>query len=1662
MNQDKRNAGKEDWQTADARVLGQLLAAQNILFTLPDNQRIAEFFAQALVTLPGVSYCRVCLGDVSIQVGGIPDNVCLKCEELRKAIKETITFFPEIKCELSEKPNIYSHTIQSGEHHFGFFTIQASASNIFDVYWPFVGNLANYVALSLENRYHKDLLQKAHDQMEKKVVERTLALENANIHLQQEIELKQQTAEALRASEERYRTLVEQASDGIFVADAQGNYLDVNPTGCNMLGYTREEILKLNMRDLASMTSQAERPLQFDDLYAGKDLLSERLLVTKSGAFLPVEISGKALDNGHLLGIVRDITERKQAEQALKRLNRELRAISNCNQTLLRAEDEQALLDDICKIVCHEAGYVMAWVGYEEEDKRIRPVSWAGDEMGYLMNTEIFCDGTDQNPAGLALKSGQSVSIQDFFVVTNKIWGEQALQRGYRSCLALPLLNENKKTFGVFTIYATESNVFTPEEIQLLEELAGDLAFGITVLRARAERKQTDEQLRKSEHLFRALVENSPDFIARYDREYRRIYVNPAIQALFTIPAGETLGRTPTDRTPLYAPKVYIEHLQKTIETASESTLETPFRTAQGEMHWGQIRFVPEFDSDENVTSVLAIGRDIHEIKENERRFRMLAENFPDFVMRFVRDGRCTYANPAVEAALGNMVGQMLSEFLRYEDTDQKDVMSTQIQRVFDEGIPNQSERYWDTERGSRIFEIRNAPEKDAAGDVVSVLSIARDVTEQKRIEQEHLAHLRFLESLDMVNRVIQGTNYLEEMMRNVLDVILSIFDCDRAWLVYPCDPEVQKWQTPMERTRPEYPGVLPIGVELPLDPVGAEVFRILRAANRPVQFGIGGEHPVPEVMFQVFRVQSFIAMALYPKVGLPWSFGLHQCTYARIWTLEEERLLQEIGRRLADALTSLLAYQDLQESERKLGEAERMAHVGYWVRDYVTDLITLSDEACRIFGLPLERQKEYDLKRWHEQWQNLIYPEDRSRAAQAAQEALQGGPRYEVEYRVVRPNGEIRIVRSQGDVTWDETGQPRRMFGIMQDITELRLAEDELRASEARFRIFVNHAADAFYLHDAKGSILDVNRQACESLGYSREELVGMTPRDFDASIDPSLLDQMELRLDKGEVIAFDTKHRRKDGRVFPVELRVRPFWQGEHRFSVSLARDITERKQAQEALALFRSLIEHASDIIEIADPETGRFLDVNEQACRAHGYTREEYLALTVNQINPVAATRSWKETVDELQNFGSIVRESKHQRKDGSIFPVEINITYVRLDRDYILSVVRDITKRKKADEALRGSEERYRALYHENPSMFFSLDVKGTIISLNDFGASQLGYTINELEGKPVLEIFYEEDKLAVSEQLNACLHDPWKVYRWQFRKVRKDGSLMWVEEFARTVNGPDGTVYMLIVCQDISERKHVEQQIRKLNQELEERVTERTVQLEAANKELEAFAYSISHDLRAPLRHIGGFLELLRVSTETTLDEQSLHYLATISDASRRMGLMIDALLSFSRMSRSKMSEVEVDLEILVQEVLNDFELDFAGRDIQWHLTTLPKVIGDRTLLRMVFENLISNALKFTRSRVQTKIEIGWLYGPQDEIVIFVRDNGVGFDMDYADKLFGVFQRLHRTDEFEGTGIGLANVRRIIERHGGKTWAEAHPGVGATFYFSFPNPETII
>jgi len=342
-----------------------------------------------------------------------------------------------------------------------------------------------------------------------------------------------------------------------------------------------------------------------------------------------------------------------------------------------------------------------------------------------------------------------------------------------------------------------------------------------------------------------------------------------------------------------------------------------------------------------------------------------------------------------------------------------------------------------------------------------------------------------------------------------------------------------------------------------------------------------------------------------------------------------------------------------------------------------------------------------------------------------------------------------------------------------------------------------------------------------------------------------------------------------------------------------------------------------------------------------------------------------------------------------------------------------------------------------------------------VIAYWNRGAQELyGWTAEDAIGKNSQQLLQTFSPVPL-EDIRAELL---RTNRWEgeLKKTKGDGTQVVVaSRWSLRRDEHERPVAILETNNDITERKRREQEIQSLNQEL----AKRSIELEAINKELEAFAYSVSHDLRAPLRHMAGYTELLQKKASSVVDEKSKHYIAMILDSAKRMGNLIDDLLAFSRIGRAETQKTLVSLAQLVKEALAEVRQDTEGRNIAWKVGALPEFYGDRSMLKLVLVNLISNAIKFTRTRTQAEIEIGCANGNKDDLVVFVRDNGVGFDMKYVNKLFGVFQRLHDSDAFEGTGIGLATVQRIIHRHGGKVWAEGVVDSGATFYFSAPKPQ---
>lgn len=500
----------------------------------------------------------------------------------------------------------------------------------------------------------------------------------------------------------------------------------------------------------------------------------------------------------------------------------------------------------------------------------------------------------------------------------------------------------------------------------------------------------------------------------------------------------------------------------------------------------------------------------------------------------------------------------------------------------------------------------------------------------------------------------------------------------------------------------------------------------------------------------------------------------------------------------------------------------------------------------------------------------------------------------------------------------------------------------------------------------------------------------------------------------------------------------------------------ELAEAYEAAKASeARMGGIVNSAMDAIISIDEEQ-RIVLFNAAAEKTFGVRADVVVGQPVDILIPHRFREQHRRDVAAFAKTGVTSRSMGHLgalsglHADGHEFPMEASISQLEIAGQKIFTVIlRDITERKRAEEELRNSEHRYRSTLDHMMEGCQIVGFDWRYLYVNEAAATHGRTTRERLLGHTMMEMYPGIETTSFFQQLRRCMTERTPLHlENEFRFP--DGMKGWFNLSLEPV--PEG---VFILSEDITNEKLMNAELENHRQHLEELVTERTAALRAANDELEAFSYSVSHDLRAPLRHIDGFADLLHKHASSQLDETGRRYLDTISGAARKMGLLIDELLVFSRMGRTEMQRSVVDLYQLSLDVKDELTPETAGRVIEWRVDRLPRVTGDPSMLRLVLVNLFSNAIKYTRERPRACIEVGF-HTNDRETIFHVRDNGAGFDMTYAGKLFGVFQRLHRDSEFEGIGIGLANVRRIIHRHGGRTWAEGKVGSGATFYFTLP------
>ena len=675
------------------------------------------------------------------------------------------------------------------------------------------------------------------------------------------------------------------------------------------------------------------------------------------------------------------------------------------------------------------------------------------------------------------------------------------------------------------------------------------------------------------------------------------------------------------------------------------------------------------------------------------------------------------------------------------------------------------------------------------------------------------------------------------------------------------------------------------------------------------------------------------------------------------------------------------------------------------------------------------------------------------------------------VEYRLKHRELGYRWMSDNRSVVYDEMNVPVAVVGNLRDITEQKIVEEALQQREQDYSVLVESIYDGIVVVDAETlNIVFGNRRASKMFGFDPilKDGVGINllefvhPEDRGIAIKGFADDLYQAERRK----RYEVRAKTNDGReIWVSALATRIEFQGRLAVLLSLI-DLTERKQMEEEMReseeKFRNVLDSSLDMVYRLNLDTGMYDYLSPSSKKLLGYSPEEFIALgpehAASLIHPDDADRLSENIVKLMASTKKDERASiieyQIKHKELGYRWVADNISIIHEDADKPILVVgnlRDITERKRAEEVLRESEEKFRRLVEEMNDGYCVLQ-GSRVVFANARCAEMFGYTSEEVIGKSLQKLLPPEIVDELSEVRARRQSGETVPEQYQTTLVGKDGTSYTAELGTRVIDYA-GRPALSVVIRDITERKRAEDEVRRLNEELEQRVIERTTQLQAVNKELEAFAYSVSHDLRAPLRSIDGFSQVLMEDYTDKLDEEGKDYLQRVRSASQRMGELIDDILSLSRVTRGEMRYEAVDLSTLAETIRTELQQSQPERQVEFIITPGLVAKGDSHLLRAALDNLLGNAWKFTKARAPARLEFGMVKN-NGQLAYFVRDNGVGFDMAYADKLFGAFQRLHSPSEFEGTGIGLATVQRIIHRHGGNIWAESVVNQGTTFYFT--------
>jgi PAS domain S-box-containing protein len=1134
------------------------------------------------------------------------------------------------------------------------------------------------------------------------------------------------------------------------------------------------------------------------------------------------------------------------------------------------------------------------------------------------------------------------------------------------------------------------------------------------------ERKLAEEMRLQREREFRSLAANLPDNIARYNRDGVAVYLNPMLErTLGEATAAAKIGKTPREYYPDGSHEDYAQLLDSVLASGAAGEFEETFVESDGQPHVHQIRMVAEHDENGEIMGVLAIGRDITENKRLEKAiceqkdFQQILLNALKEVgiqMLIIENGRIEYAlNRKYFHDAGYTdeeidSGIMLNDLIHPDS--RAEAMDRHLRRLSGEPVSGCFEIGLISRFGERReFETSVAVVQDS--NPLRVITIGKDITERKRAEHERQLNAHFLECMDRVNRAIQGASNLEQMMSDVLDIVLAIFNCDRAFLVYPGDPESSEFSVPMERTTPEYPGALSLNMTIPMGEEQKALFRTVRDAGRVVTLGPGAQYPLPSYLSRQFSVKSQMLMTLQPKLDNLWQFGIHQCSQARTWTDAEERLLQEIGRRLEDGLSTLLVYRDLQAREREFRSLAAnlpdniVRYNLQGITVYVNPVLekTLGECATKLIGTT---PREFHLGGSYEDYAQLL---DR---------VLASGEAGELEKTIPGANGDstvhqIRMVPERG-----ENGEMIGVLAIGRDITEIKRAEMERQVNAHFLECMdrINRAIQgAENLNQMMGNVLDIVLEILDCdrvflvypcdpeiaefqvpMERTRPEYPGALTLGESVPMCREMSGLFRTILSASGPVKFGAAgkyplprylaehYEVKSSVVMALHPKLDQPWQfGIHYCSRPHSWSYAEERLFQEisrrledglsTLLVYRDLQAREREFRSLAENLPDNIVRYNRQGVTIYANPAlEKTLGDFADKIIGTAPRDYHPDDAGYIE-YVKLLDGVLANEKEGEIERLvvdskgNLNIHQIRMVPEFgahgeligALGIGHDITDHKRMDEALRAREEELQMLVEYSPvAMLVEAGESAgrKIVMINQKFIELFGYTHEELRDmdhwwQQVCQNEQSQKELAAEwrRRVDQANQNQASIEPMEVSVTSKDGSGHYVRISLASIGGKN-----ILTFEDLTQRNRAVAALIDLTENLEKIVIKRTTDLEEsrleaerANRAKSAFLANMSHEIRTPMNGVIGMIDVL---CQTNLSEQQIEMTNIIHDSAFSLLSIIDDILDFSKIEAGKFNidRIPMNVNKVVEGVCEALARVAENKSVELTLFTDPSL----------------------------------------------------------------------------------------------------------------------